>query len=89
MGKREWGRGIGIFSSLLSGFTHVVICGMPNLLEDFMQEAGRAGRDGKDCYCILFTRPKSGSQKGHSREYCNVSDCLREFLHDVLLVCRP
>ena len=32
----------------------IIHCGLPTTIEEYVQEAGRAGRDGKDCVAILY-----------------------------------
>ena len=39
----------------------VIHAGMPSTLESYYQEAGRAGRDGEDAYCILLHSGRDGA----------------------------
>ena len=41
-----------------AGVTHVIHYGPPNDVETYVQQTGRAGRDGKESYCILLLARK-------------------------------
>ena len=63
----------------LLGVSYILHVGMPQYIEEFLQEAGRAGRDGKQCFSVLFTLPK-GRASGFCNEYRESKGCLRDLL---------
>lgn len=61
---------------------YVMISKMTGDVEEFLQRAGRAGRDGTDCYCVLFAGPKPrdcSRQAAQIRENPS-EECLRLLL---------
>lgn len=73
--------GMGINCKDLKTIIHY---GPPNDMDDYLQESGRAGRDGKQSQAILVTFPHSTGSRNISKEmkmYCKNKDkCRRELL---------
>ena len=57
----------------------VVVYGLPSVLESFVQETGRAGRDGLPCLAILVKKPSLGRRvdKAVSKYADNEASCQR------------
>ena len=61
----------------------IVHYGVPTTATEFMQETGRAGREGGECHSLLLTYPRMNSGRKVTtamKSYASASTCLRKIL---------
>ena len=74
----------------IPAITNIIHIGPPRTVREYMQETGRAGRDGSSSRVLLFynNRDIAKNRKGISediREYCHLEhSCMRKYLLDCL-----
>ena len=60
--------------------------GCPSEVEEYVQETGRAGRDGEDCVVTIFAEPVGRNVSRQMKEYLqNTTLCRRQFLFQPFL----
>ena len=74
--------GMGVDIPSIREIIHV---GPPSSVQQYLQETGRAGRDGLACKAVLYYNNRDISKIRHvgedMRSYCKIEDqCLRSFL---------
>ncbi|VDI69574.1 ATP-dependent DNA helicase RecQ [Mytilus galloprovincialis] len=64
---------------------NIVHWGAPRSLEQYSQESGRGGRDGRQCVCVLYFSGIDIAKDRSTdamREFCRATGCIRKVLND-------